>query len=188
MPITKRVPQKLTVFEQAAVDALAGPVVDKMRTRIAKGLDGDGFAFPAYGSLYRRQLEAVGDSGRVDLSRSGGLVRCLKMKRSKILKGQAVMVFGGGPGLSQRSYLPPPWVFSAKKSPEQQARALQRWMATPKKVRKNFKSSVLLRWMMFGAGHSYRRHPLGISPADKPELLRLLERAPIFGTDTGTTR
>lgn len=165
---------------QAAADAVGDAIVKQMRARIAAGVDGAGNPLPGYSTMYRMQLAALGESTKVDLSRSGRFLQDLRVLEIQVNGPRVTIKFGAGNSTSPRTSRPPPWVFIGTAS--QQAKAMARWRAAPKKVTQSEPHSQLLARIIGGGAGGLRppRNILGVPPAMRGEIVKALEQAKIF--------
>lgn len=166
-------------MDPAAPARDVGPaIIDVIRTQWRTGVDGDGAPLPKYSPLYEKQLAALGEPTAVDVQRSGRLLADLKVLRIERTATGIRIVFGVGGGTSPRTPRPPPYVFAG--TPEQNAKALARWRAAPKKSSTTETHPALLARLIGGGRGRPARKLLGLPPAARAKIARLIERARIF--------
>lgn len=168
----------IKVDHQEAARALGAAIMRHMRKRFERRLDAHDLAFPGHSPLYRRQLQAIGDDDSADVKESGGLLRAIRLLRVERRGGRQVLVFGVDSGTSPRRPRPPPWVFAG--TPDENARALERWRRAPKKAARSLPYPELLALQQRGNGRSPPRQVLGVSPRGRGPVVRAIEKARIF--------
>lgn len=164
--------------KRAAGQAIAAVILKHNRERTERGLDANDRPMPAYSSLYRMQLRAIGVDDDVDTRQSGMLMKSLRMKRVDVRGSQAVVTFGVDSSTSPRRPRPPPWVFAG--DARQNAAALARWQRAPKRAEQSLPHDRLMAILQKGQRNTPARLVLGVSPSGRPAVLAELARARIF--------
>lgn len=159
-----------------ALDFVASTVIGIIQRRTNKGIDANGQPFEPYSDLYSKQLLAVGERDNVDLQRSGGMLASISERSRSVTKDGGVVAIGPGTGTSRHMPLPPPYVFSEDKTPEQRAKALHDWETAPKQQTRSPPHNVLARWHHFGNGRLPARPFLGLTPEERRRLAEKLAK------------
>lgn len=162
--ITMRWRGKIKVDVQRAARVLPPLIIGHVLRRTAQGKDMHDRPFAAYSAGYRRRLTRMGESTKVDLRATGGLLNSLRLLRTEVRGSVAILVFGPDAGTSAEVRTPPAGRRRARRT-----------------GRRGPRHNLVGLWL-----HEGRRGParqwLGISPSGRPALLRAIERAGIFKT------
>jgi len=148
----------------AVLDFVVAQAVGLVQRRTARGIDLDGNSFKPYSPLYALQLRSVGESDKVDLTRSGAYLAGIGERSRTMTPTGARATIGPGTGTSTEMPLPPPYVFDPKKTPEQRAEAFADWKAAPKRKGRSPAHNVLARYISIKFPH------LGLPPAEMKQL------------------
>ena len=168
MPITVTTRGRIELDTAAVLNLIVPLAVGLIQRRTARGLDVDGTSFAPYSSLYSMQLESVGENSNVDLTRSGAYLASISERsRSVDANGTARATIGPGTGTSPEMPLPPPYVFSEDKTPEQRAEAFADWKAAPKRAGRSPPHNVLARYLSIKFKH------LGLAPDERKRLAEM---------------
>ena len=154
----------------AILDLVAAQAVGMVQRRSAKGVDMHGSTMQPYSPLYAMQLRSVGENANVDLTRSGAYLAGISERSRVVSADGGSVVIGPGTGTSPTMPLPPPYVFSESKTPEQRADAFADWKAAPKKAGRSPSHNQLARYL------SVKRPHLGLT-ADEMKRIAAAVRA-----------
>lgn len=156
----------------AVLDWLAVQAVGMVQRRSAKGISSNGTPFRSYSSLYAMQLESVGENAKVDLTRSGAYLAGIKELRRSVDPGgsRGYVVIGPGTGTSPEMPLPPPYIFSPDKTPEERAEAFDDWRHAPKRPGRSPPHNVLGGYIENGTSTMPARPHLGLTPDERKRL------------------
>lgn len=146
------------------LDLVAAKAVGMVQRRTAKGIDVDGRAMKPYSSLYAMQLKSVGENVNVDLTRSGDYLAGISERSRTVTATGGTVVIGPGTGTSRSMPLPPPYVFSEDKTPEERAEAFADWKASTKSPRRSPSHNDLARYL------SVLRPHMGLTADERKKL------------------
>lgn len=172
MTVTVTTRGRIDLDTKAVLDWLSVQAVGMVQRRSAKGASSDGTPFRKYSDLYAMQLLSVGENDKVDLTRSGAYLASIGERRRHIdPSGRGgYVVIGPDTGTSPSMPLPPPYVFSQDKSPEQRAEAFADWKAAPKKPGRSPPHNVLGALIERGTTRMPARPHLGLTAEERKRL------------------
>jgi hypothetical protein len=168
--ITKQTRGKIELVVGPVLDYLAAIIPGYITRRSAKGISSDGTPFRPYSDLYAMQLRSVGESDAVDLTRSGDYLASISERSRTITPTGGRLLIGPGTGTSRHMPLPPPYVFSQSKTPQERAEAFADWKAAPKAQKRSPPHNVLGRILEKGNGKIAPRPHLGLTPEERKRI------------------